>query len=166
METARKIFTDLRSYGENFAFRERHFDRSNAVKIMLYTNFMFVNKTGTDLIVSEQVIGKCSNDYLMAIIPYIDEQTKKKSWSIYLEVEGFQKSEAIDLKNVGTSGAITLDSIGESDFRQLQFGVSIALGPIPFNKTTIITVTPRYIVLNKLHCPLMIRQPFADYSKK
>ena len=51
METARKIFTDLKGYGENFAFRERHFDRSNAVKIMLYTNFMFVNKTGMDLIV-------------------------------------------------------------------------------------------------------------------
>jgi hypothetical protein len=78
---------------------------------------MFVNKTGKDLIVSEQVIGKCSNDYLMAIISCIDEQTKKMSWSMYLEIEGFQKRKAIDLKNVGISGAITLDSIGESDFR-------------------------------------------------
>jgi hypothetical protein len=49
METARKIFTDIRAYGENFDFRDRHFDRSNAVKIMLYPNYMFVNKTDTDI---------------------------------------------------------------------------------------------------------------------
>jgi hypothetical protein len=53
METQRKIFTDLRAYNENFDFRDRHFDRSNAVKIMLYTNYMIVNKTEIDILINE-----------------------------------------------------------------------------------------------------------------
>ena len=53
METQRKIFTDLRAYNENFDFRDRHFDRSNAVKIMLYTNYMIVNKTEIDILIDE-----------------------------------------------------------------------------------------------------------------
>jgi hypothetical protein len=53
METVRKIFTDLRSYNENFAFRERHFDRSNSVKIMLYTKYMVVNKTSLDVKINQ-----------------------------------------------------------------------------------------------------------------
>jgi len=50
METVRKIFTDLKAYNENFQFRERSFDRSNAVKIMLYPKYMLVNKTSRDII--------------------------------------------------------------------------------------------------------------------
>ena len=50
METVRKIFTDLKAYNENFQFRERIFDKSNAVKIMLYPKYIIVNKTKKDLI--------------------------------------------------------------------------------------------------------------------
>ena len=49
METVRKIFTDVRAYNENFEFRDRFFDRSNAVKIMLYPKYMIINKTTTDI---------------------------------------------------------------------------------------------------------------------
>lgn len=82
METQRKIFTNLRAYNENFDFRERHFDRSNAVKIMFYTKIMIVNKTQVPFYIDEQLFGARSNDYLMKFLPFVDEQTKKKSWSL------------------------------------------------------------------------------------
>jgi hypothetical protein len=66
METVRKIFTDIRAYNENFAFRERHFDRSNSVKIMLYAKYMVVNKTGTDVNINKQTIKARCKDFLMA----------------------------------------------------------------------------------------------------
>lgn len=66
METVRKIFTDIRAYNENFEFRDRFFDRSNSVKIMLYPKYMVVNKTSTDIKINKQSINALSNDYLMA----------------------------------------------------------------------------------------------------
>lgn len=65
METVRKIYTDLRSYNENFMFRERHFDRSSAVKIMLYPRFMVVNKTNYTIECQDQKIPACSCDFLL-----------------------------------------------------------------------------------------------------
>ena len=44
METVQKVYTDIKLYRENFQFRERHLDRSNAVKIMLYPRFVVINK--------------------------------------------------------------------------------------------------------------------------
>ena len=65
METVRKIFQDLKAYYENFQFRDCHFDRSNAVKIMLYPKYMLVNKSDEAIICAAQVIPARSNDYLM-----------------------------------------------------------------------------------------------------
>lgn len=70
METVRKVYTDLQPYRENFQFRERHFDRSSAVKIMLYPRFMVVNKSDSDIIIADeerpQTIKARSNDYLFS----------------------------------------------------------------------------------------------------
>ena len=110
METVRKIFTDLKAYNENFQFRERIFDKSNAVKIMLYPKYIIVNKTKKDLICEGQVILGRTNDYLMYDLSQQRDEKGRKTYKIRFEVAGFRKSEVIDLNHIGTSGVIHLDS--------------------------------------------------------
>lgn len=70
METVRKVYTELEQYRENFQFRERHFDRSSSVKIMLYPRFMVVNKCDQDIMITDeerpQIIKARTNDYLFS----------------------------------------------------------------------------------------------------
>ena len=164
METVRKIYTDIKDYGENFQFRERVFDRSNAVKIMMYPRYVLVNKTKKNVIIEGQVIKSLQNDYLMTDFSKHKPVNGRREYKIKLEVDGFEKSDFINLAQVGTNGVITLDS--KDKHEQLQFGVSISFGPVPFNKTTIITVVPRHVIVNKLECPILIRQQCGDLDKK
>jgi hypothetical protein len=50
MESVKKIFTNIKAYHENFIFRERLFDISNAKRIIMYPRYIVVNKTKKDLI--------------------------------------------------------------------------------------------------------------------
>ena len=50
VEQVKNIFTDLKSYNENFKYRERLIDISMAMKIMIYPKYMIVNKTNHDLL--------------------------------------------------------------------------------------------------------------------
>ena len=51
-------------------------------------------------------------------------------------------------------------------FEQLQIGISIEAAPSPFNKTTIITVVPYYVIINKLNRPVLIRQRCGKLEKR
>jgi hypothetical protein len=123
---------------------------------MMYPRFVLVNKTNSDLVVEAQKIRSLQNDYLMTDFSKNKSSNGRREYKIRLEVEGFELSDFINLAQVGTNGVITLDSKDKRE--QLQFGVSIAFGPVPFNKTTIITVVPRHVIVNKLECPILIRQ--------
>jgi hypothetical protein len=48
----------------------------------------------------------------------------------------------------------------------LQLGISISLAPAPFNKTIILTIVPRYLIVNKLKKSIAIRQTFNSKSLK
>ena len=85
------------------------------------------------------------------------DEKGNKTAKVHLIVEGYHPSDPIDLRNIGTSGIIALNSLDWTDYRQLQFGISISLGPTPFNKTTFLTIVPRYIVINKMKHPVLIR---------
>jgi len=37
---------------------------------------------------------------------------------------------------------------------------------VPFNKTTIMTLVPRYVLINKLDTPVIIRQRMGDLESK
>lgn len=166
MEPVRKVYTDIELYRENFQFRERHFDRSNAVKIMMYPRFVVVNKSDSDIIIVDakrpQVIKARSNDYLFKyLVERKKEEQGRKTCEINLEVEGFEQSAVLDLLQAGTSGIVTMNGKGDQQHRQLQFGVSISRAPLPFQKTTIITVVPRYVIVNKLKHPIVVHQAFG-----
>ena len=48
----------------------------------------------------------------------------------------------------------------------MQLGISISLAPAPFNKTIILTIVPRYLIVNKLKKSIAIRQTFNSKSLK
>ena len=65
-----------------------------------------------------------------------------------LSAEGYFPSVAIDLKSVGISGTIFMDA--ERGEEQLQFGVSIEYADLPFKKSLILTIVPRFMFINNL----------------
>ena len=68
----------------------------------------------------------------------------------------------IDLNSIGLSGVIALESSGGKDSRskqQLQFGLKIGLAPVPYSETTVLTITPRYVIVNKLDYAVLVRMP-------
>lgn len=42
--------------------------------------------------------------------------------------------------------------------QKLEFGVKIESAPTPFNKTIIIKILPRYVIVNQLQKPIIIKQ--------
>jgi hypothetical protein len=56
------------------------------------------------------------------------------------------------------NGEVILDHTDSAVIDQLQFGISITQGVFPYSSTTIITVVPRYVLVNKLKFDLIVRQ--------
>jgi hypothetical protein len=77
-------------------------------------------------------------------------------------VEEYLESEPIDITTIGMSGIITMNSTNLKSLDQLQFGVSIMQCDYPFAKTVIITIVPRYQIVNKLTYPVKVRQIAAN----
>ena len=48
---------------------------------------------------------------------------------------------------------------------ELQFGISISQGPYPYTNTTVVTIVPRYVLVNKLEHPLLVKQHLDSYVK-
>ena len=63
----------------------------------------------------------------------------------------------IDLTNVGLSGVFNLANKDKKSLKQMQFGFSITKAHAPYNKTVIITVSPRFIVVNLLDYPVLLQ---------
>lgn len=84
-----------------------------------------------------------------------------KSLQFYAKVQGsvsqfYSKSQPININKVGQTREITMDH--PETLSQLQFGISIHHSSYPFNKTIIITIVPKYLLVNKLQKPILIRQ--------
>ena len=75
---------------------------------------MIINKTSHDIKHGEHTIKAMHSDFLG-----LDEDTTK----VTLNTEDFGDSQEIDLKELGMTGTITMDS--HDDQRQLQFGVTV-----------------------------------------
>lgn len=95
----------------------------------------------------------------------VDDRDRRngKTTKIKIKALDFKESMDIDLNSIGLSGTITLESSNTNkdlkNKQQLQFGVKIGLAPVPFNKTTVLTITPRYVIVNKLDYAVLVRMP-------
>ena len=70
------------------------------------------------------------------------------------------------MNEIGFGGVVTLDSKDQKSDMQLQFGVTVSLAPAHYAKTIVLTLVPRYMVVNKLDRPIVIRQRPRDKGKK
>jgi len=107
-----------------------------------------VNKTSMPLVIESQTIKPLSTDYLGL-------QTSDMT----LKIPGYSKH-YLDVSTIGLSGVLTFeleskeevhrDLLPQRDYipQRLEYGVMIEQGPSPYNKTTIVTVVPRYIIVN------------------
>ena len=110
---------------------------------------MLVNKTSLDIIYnSKSVCPKFSNDFLMGRL--VTEKLAIRS-------EGFKPSEEFSIKTIGMSGVLDLDHVDPLSNRQLQFGFSISQASYPYNKTNLITIVPRYVLINRLNQPVLVK---------
>lgn len=132
------------------------FEDSSNVQLQLYPKYMLVNKTIQDIYVGDFKVRARSND----IVPLGVGQNKIKLSCMY-----YKDSIEIDLSKIGLIGQVEMNSKDENSFKQLQFGISITQAPAPYNKTILLTVAPRYIIVNMLDYPVLIQQ-FAQESKQ
>ena len=103
-----------------------------------------------------QTIYPMSNSYLTF---------RPKGNTVKFRVEGYKKSSKFDISTVGLSGSFELDKMTNDKGQpnqffisdRLEYGIQIRSAEIPFNKTTLITVAPRYLLVNKLKKPIVIK---------
>lgn len=157
METVKKLYQDMKLYNQNFASRQMLIDISIACKIMVYPKYMMINKSIHDIIYhGDQVVKSKTNDF---IIGGLDQSRMK------IRVKRFSESQEIDLRNIGVAQGIVMNHQHPQNMEQLQFGVSISPAPWPYNKTTLITIVPQYLLINNLKHPIKIRQLLSESDK-
>lgn len=119
---------------------------------------MVVNKTLLPLHCDRQLIRPLSNEYLGS-----------SGTVMRVRAPGYS-SQDVDVSTIGISGALSLELESKDEVQvdklpcrdyipqRLELGIIIQQASAPFNKTTIVTIVPRYIILNKLGMPIVIKQ--------
>lgn len=128
--------------------RECIIEETKALQLSIYPKYMIVNKTSHDLRNGDQRIKAMHSDFL---------RLEEKDSRVALFADDYRPSQPIDLNQIGMTGVITMDGDAQ-DSRQLQFGVNIQSAPSPFNMTIVLTVVPRYLIVNKLGKNVVLRQ--------
>lgn len=85
----------------------------------------------------------------------------KLSASIKGQKEELVSDKVIDISTIGINGQVDLKSTSTNSKglnKCLQFGISISQGSSPFDASVIVTIVPRYILINKLEHPLIVSQ--------
>lgn len=159
MEQMKHTYTDLKAYHENFIFREKLIDVSKAIKIMIFPEFLIANKTQQDIYIHDQLIHSKTNAYLQ------NPGEEKVRFKVVDKGVTFE-SDLFCISTIGLSGSILLVASQISILEQFQFGISISQATYPFNKTTVVTIVPRYLLVNKLVHPVAIRQVIEPVKSK
>eukprot|EP00347_Sterkiella_histriomuscorum_P017164 403350423 len=159
-EMRKNHFLDIQAYNENFELRQKSLHNfTSSVQLMIYSKYMMINKNSMLVKSERQYIEPFTNEYF--------NHSKNK---VQFQVPGFKSSQSVDITTVGLSGAISLDFDNRDDVKRdqlpqenyipqkLELGVVIQTAPSPFNKTTLISVVPRFLIINQLGHPVVIKQ--------
>lgn len=137
-----RIYIDY-SEGNALAYRE----------IVLFSPYWIVNHTG------EIVAVKTSRDrYLVTPgenLMYSEAYDREK---IAVMVDNSGASTNFSLTNVGTSGNFAVSS----DTKKYSIGYFISLGEGKFYRTKVLTLSPRYVIVNSTDEKILIRQCFTN----
>ncbi|KAG2373404.1 hypothetical protein C9374_012143 [Naegleria lovaniensis] len=137
-----RIYIDY-SEGNTLAYRE----------IVLFSPYWIVNHTGEIVAVktSKDRYSITPGDSLM----YSEAYDREK---IAIMVDNSGASTNFSLTNVGTSGNFAVSS----DTRKYSIGYFISLGEGKFYRTKVLTLSPRYVIVNSTDEKIVIRQCFTN----
>lgn len=79
---------------------------------------------------------------------------------------GYFKSQACDISTIGIVGVVNMVHSNPNQTKQLQFGITISQGLYPYTNTTVVTIVPRYVLINKLEHPLLVKQYMDSHVKE
>jgi hypothetical protein len=108
---------------------------------------------------------KKTNDYLWDAASADKKDATKEIVISIVEDNATYKSKPQNIFTIGVSGQINLERTyskedkdkGDKDNKQFQYQIAISQGLYPFNKTTIVSIVPNYLIINKLSYPILIR---------
>ncbi|OMJ95240.1 hypothetical protein SteCoe_1454 [Stentor coeruleus] len=120
----------------------------------VYSRYIVINKTNLNLELKKNLQVKGSS---MCFVRARKDKIKFRG-VIENKYTGFSKD--INVKTVGVSGCISLESNKALPVQEILLGVRILSSPIPLVKTKLIIVSPRYLLANKTIKDLYIRQVF------
>jgi hypothetical protein len=147
---------------DNFKLRDMVFNSSLSKKVIIYSPYMVINKTGLSLIVGN---GKKRND--LEVKEYNSEYFNPEGCKkILIKTDNYAWSKEFDITTLGVSGMLSLQNtkgssisssyLKEFNSGELDLGVRISQLSRTFYKTVAITFTPRYIISNSSSQPIVL----------
>lgn len=117
--------------------------------ISIFSDYIFVNKTGYNLLLSDLEIPKDQNKFYSGKVfgLRLKMRDQESSWSNKFKIE-----------TIGTSEVIKVALLQDARPKQYLFGVSISQAPSPLLNTKTVTFTPRFMIWNFLDIPITIKQ--------
>ena len=70
----------------------------------------------------------------------------------------YKNSPEIDLGQLGLSGVLNLSSKDSKSKKQLHLGFTVSQAPAPYNKTIVLTIAPRCVLVNMLQSTVLVKQ--------
>ncbi|KAJ9635099.1 Vacuolar protein sorting-associated protein 13 [Coniosporium tulheliwenetii] len=147
-------------------------DSGGAFKVTIYSPYVILNRTGLQLDVrSKTFLGGAkaaagvfaSNDDVHRSMPFMfsfPTDDRKNRALIKVGDSNWSKPQSFDA--IGSSYAVTLPSA--QGRTEMHVGVDVREGEGKYNLTKVVTITPRFIVKNKMDETINVREPGAGSS--
>ncbi|OMJ87677.1 hypothetical protein SteCoe_10520 [Stentor coeruleus] len=125
--------------------------------IKIYSEYVIVNKTQYDLVLSGLEIPINENCY------YSSSNNKAQ-----LKMKAFNSkySDKFALDTIGVSGVVKISQVQNATPKYFLFGVNISQAPKPLILSKIVTFVPRFMIWNYLDIPLCIKQYGIERAKE
>ncbi|KAM0716599.1 hypothetical protein Q7P37_008044 [Cladosporium fusiforme] len=145
-------------------------DSGGAFKITLYSPYVILNRTGLELDVrSKAYFGSARSAAGQTLVASTEHESQKPTPFMFSFPTDDRKNRA--LVKVGSSGwsqPVSFDAIGatvdvklpaESGRAEMHAGLTVKEGEGKYKLTKVVTITPRFVVKNKLAEEIQIREP-------
>ena len=144
-------------------------DSGGAFRVSVYSPYLVLNKTGLDINIQSKSLfssaisaagqgmrteGQQGRKALPYMFSYPSDDKKNRAM---LKVGDSQWSKPQSFDAIGSAFEVVLSSATQKS--EMHIGVSVAEGEGKYKLTKVITVTPRFIVKNKMSEPMQVREP-------
>ncbi|KAI5362557.1 putative vacuolar protein sorting-associated protein [Septoria linicola] len=145
-------------------------DSGGAFKITIYSPYVVLNRTGLELdIRSKAYFGATSRAAGQSTFANTEDDARKaKPFMFSFPTDDRKNRAVIKVGNSAWSQPVSFDAIGanvdvklpaESGRAEMHCGLTVAEGEGKYKLTKVVSVTPRFIVKNKLSEDIQIREP-------